>query len=106
MFGVWLVAALAMAGANQMQPAPAPGWMVGADVDDVRQMLGRPDDHDGCGGISVMCWWRIDWLGSRHMRTIIFIKGIASSDETTYEPFVASSPWLAALRKAAAPNWK
>lgn len=71
-------------------------------------MLGRPDRRAvGCRGadtVTFWCWRRVDWLGGRRTRVVIFLDGIADMDKAQYEPFAETPPWLKALRDAFAPR--
>ena len=109
MVPVWLagVLAVAAAGLNRMEAPAAPACVIDAAEDDVMTMLGRPDKQAfGCRNgetVSFWLWQRVDWLGGRHERVVVFLDGIADTDTARYQAFAETPPWLAALRDALAP---
>lgn len=110
MFAYWLAGALLVTAARASLTAAPPAMLDVTDAaeDDVKLMLGRPDRQArGCRGVtpvSIWRWSRVDWLGARRTRVVIFTDGIADTDKANYEPGAESPFWLDALRDAFGPR--
>ena len=108
MFAFWLAGALAFVGdaVSRTVATPVIPDLRDASEDDVKLMLGQPDEVHvvpWCKD-AVWVWRRVDWLGGWRVGRVSFISGMADGQVTGYRLFARTPPWLDALRDAFGPR--
>jgi hypothetical protein len=110
MHGAWLTGTLIIMAADVSRTVAPPAMpdLHDAVQDDVELILGKPDTKRAQPGlgrtVTVWSWERVDWLGGRQVRFVGFESGIVDGEWASYHPFVATPPWLDALRDTFRPR--